>query len=60
MSAVTKEQFDAYEQVRESGATNMFDVRNVSALSGLDRDTIMTIMMNYAELAGKYKQDAGR
>lgn len=52
---ITKEEFDAYEAVRESGVTNMFDVSRVERLSGLDRKTIITIMDNYTELAKKYK-----
>jgi hypothetical protein len=38
---ITKEQFQAYESVRQSGVTNMFDVRTVGMLSGLDRPTIL-------------------
>lgn len=54
MAEVTKEQFDRYEEVRVGGRTNMFDVRNVELLSGLDRKTIYLIMDNYRELADKY------
>ena len=51
---ITKEQFEAYKDVQYSGVTNMFDVRTVSELSGLDRATIMKIMSEYPELASKY------
>ena len=37
-----------------SGVTNMFDVRTVEYLSGLDRDTIFAIMKQYSELMIKY------
>ncbi len=47
---ITAKQFHAYEKVRTSGKTNMFDVRTVSALSGLSRETIKAIMESYAEL----------
>ena len=51
---ITQEQFEAYVDVQMSGVTNMFDVRTVSSLSGLDRDQITTIMSNYGELEEKY------
>ena len=56
MTEITEEQFEAYEDVRESGVTNMFDVRTVSELSGLDREEIMTIMKGYSELKEKYDE----
>lgn len=52
---VTADDFQAYEQVRQSGATNMWDTRNVEELSGLDRNKIKDIMKNY----GKYKNQFG-
>ena len=47
---ISKEDFEAYEKVRESGVTNMFDVKTVSQISGLERDTIIEIMKNYSDL----------
>ena len=47
---ITQEQFESYVDVQESGVTNMFDVRTVSAHSGLDKQEIMYIMKNYSEL----------
>lgn len=52
--SISKEDFQDYEDVRASGATNMFDVRTVEMLSGLPREKIMTIMKNYGELNKKY------
>ena len=52
--SITQEEFDAYEDVRQSGVTNMFNVSVVSDYSGLSRDKIMTIMSNYKTLADKY------
>ena len=46
--------FIKYEDVRQSGVTNMFDVRNVTALTGLNKEEIMYIMQNYSELKDKY------
>lgn len=51
---ITKEQFEAYEAVRESGITNMFDVNVVSALSGLSRDEIVAVMKQYSDLCEKF------
>jgi len=51
---ITKEQFAYYEEVRQSGETNMFDVRTVSTLSGLERSVIYEIMKNYVKLCEKY------
>ena len=56
MTEITKEQFEAYVNVQESGVTNMFDVRTVSDLSGLDKQEIMTIMKSYGELKEKYDE----
>ena len=53
---ITKEKFEAYVDVQESGVTNMFDVRTVGMLSGLDREEIMAIMQNYNNLKEKYNE----
>ena len=54
---ITKEQFEAYESVRASGVTNMFNVKVVEAISGLDRATIFKIMDNYTKLNKKYTKE---
>tara|TARA_R100001463_G_scaffold86108_1_gene141042 strand:+ start:609 stop:776 length:168 start_codon:yes stop_codon:yes gene_type:complete len=51
---ITQDEFDAYEDVRQSGITNMFDVSTVSDYSGLSRDKIMAIMKAYKTLYDKY------
>lgn len=51
---ITQSQFRSYEAVRRSGVTNMFDVRTVSAYSGLERAEILHIMKHYSELKEKY------
>ena len=56
MEKITKEQFGAYVDVQESGVTNMFDVRTVQSLSGLEKEQIMTIMTHYGELKDKYDE----
>lgn len=57
---ITKEKFDAYESVRRSGVTNMFDVRMVQSLSGLNKEEIFYIMKNYNELMEKFGDKDGR
>ena len=53
---ITKENFEAYVDVQESGITNMFDVRMAQSLSGLEKEQIMTIMQHYGELKDKYDE----
>ena len=56
MTEITKEQFEAYVDVQMSGVTNMFDVKTVGELSGLEKEEIMTIMKSYGELKDKYDE----
>jgi len=51
---ITKEQFTAYVRVQNSGVTNMFDLRNVTSLTGLDKNQCIAIMEQYSELVKKY------
>ena len=51
---ITKEQFTAYVRVQNSGVTNMFDIRNVTALTGLSKEQCIAIMEQYSELDKKY------
>ena len=54
MEEITKKEFEAYEAVRVSGITNMFDVRVVQKWSGLSREKIIAIMKSYSKLTEKY------
>jgi len=54
MEEITKEQFEAYIDVQMSGVTNMFDVKTVGRLSGLEKEQIMKIMTDYGTLKEKY------
>ena len=56
MTEITKEQFEAYVDVQMSGVTNMFDVKTVGRLSGLEKEQIMEIMKNYGTLKDKYDE----
>jgi len=51
---ITRGLFELYEDVRESGVTNMFDVRCVCELSGLERAEVLMIMKNYSEYAKQF------
>jgi hypothetical protein len=51
---ITKEEFWAYEEIRRSGVTNMFDIVAVSRLSGLDRKTVLEIHKHYSALKAEY------
>ena len=50
-------EFEAYEEVRTSGVTNMFDVAKVEELSGLSREKIVAIMKGYNELKEVYDEN---
>jgi len=56
MDNITEEQFNAFEEVRESGMTNMFDVPAVIELAGgvLNKKEVHTIMDNYTKLYNKF------
>lgn len=53
----TKEQFESYVAVRNSGLTNMFDIRTVCALSDeiLTKENCLYIMKHFTELAEEYE-----
>ena len=51
---ITQDDFNAYEDVRQSGVTNMFNVAVVSDYSGLNRAKIIAIMANYKALYERY------
>ena len=51
---ITQDEFVAYEDVRQSGVTNMINVSVVSDYSGLSREKIIDIMSNYEILSIKY------
>ena len=56
MENITKEEFKAYEEVRVSGVTNMWNVKLVEKLSSLSEEKILSIMKNYTELMEKYPE----
>jgi len=54
LEEITEDDFQQYEDVRQSGVTNMFMVTTVIQLSGLTKQQILCIMENYSELCKKY------
>lgn len=56
-SKPTKEQFKEYVAIRDSGVTNMFDVKFITNISvtGLDKPTCIYIMEHFGELAKEYE-----
>ena len=54
MNEVTAYEFAQYETCRASGVTNMFDITNVMSITGLSKQTIVTIISNYSALYNKY------
>ena len=51
---ITRDEFEAYEDVRASGVTNMYAVDLVCDISGLDREQCFYIMKHYSELVEQY------
>lgn len=53
----TKEQFEEYVSIRDSGVTNMFDVKFIEALSwtGLNKPICLYIMEHFVDLATEYE-----
>jgi len=54
---ITKKKIQVYEDVRQSGLTNMFDIKSVIALSRelLTKADCIDIMQNYSTYIEKYK-----
>ena len=50
---ITKEDFDAFENIRTYGEWNMFDPIAIEA-SGLDKKVYKSIINKYSELKEKY------
>ena len=57
MEKPTKEQFEAYVDVQQSGVTNMWDIDYVIELAPepLTKENCFYIMKHYSELKEEYK-----
>jgi hypothetical protein len=51
---ITKDMVQAYEDVRQSGETNMFMISTVCSLSGLERTEVTEIMKNYDKYVSEF------
>ena len=51
---ITKEAFEAYEEVRISGVTNMWDTALVCDLADISKDMCHAVMRDYEKLMAKY------
>jgi len=51
---ITKEEMEVYENCRQSGIANMFNIKRVEELTGLSKEKILYIMKHYSELIEKY------
>ena len=53
---ITEDQFQAFEEVRESGVTNMWDIRRVVEESDgwLTRGDVVAIIKQYDQLVKEY------
>lgn len=52
---ITKEQFNEYVDIQNSGITNMCMISNVCDLTGLEKEEVLFIIKNYSDLKNKYK-----
>ena len=50
---IALEDFEAYEEIRQSGITNMMSP-DVQDLAGISKETHLAIMRHYTELCDKY------
>ena len=53
LGEITRDEFEEYEGVRQSGVVNMWDPR-AEELAGLDRETYLAVMHFYGELMALY------
>ena len=52
----TRDQFEEYVAIRDSGITNMFDIRFIESISltGLNKSICLYIMNHFSELGEEY------
>lgn len=51
---ITKEKFLRYEDLRQSGITNMFAINEVKDWTGLNKNEVLEIMKEYSTLKERY------
>lgn len=50
----SKQDFDAYEALREQGSINMLDVKQGTMLTGLSEEKYVNIIRNYKQYKEQY------
>ena len=56
---ITKEEFQAYKKVQDSGMYNMF-TPDAARAAGLDKETFLVIIKNYSELKEKFENEENK
>ena len=59
MEDITKEAFQSFEKVRQSGVVNMYDAKTGCWISGLTKDEGLGVMENYDALNEKWPDVRG-
>ena len=54
MMICSKQDFDAYEALREQGFINMLDVKQGTMLTGLSKEKYISIIKNYKQYKEQY------
>lgn len=60
MMICSKQDFDAYEALREQGSINMLDVKQGTMLTGLSEEKYISIIKNYKQYKEQYYGDKQR
>jgi hypothetical protein len=55
MVQITREQFDKFEDVYESGMVNLDDTLNLATISGLDKEVVEQISGHYKIYLKKFR-----
>lgn len=58
VEGITEADVKAYEAVRRSGITNMWDVKTVGEITGMPKDKLIKIMENYGALSDAFLSQA--
>ena len=53
---ITKDEFKSYEELRQKGLFNMFDLKNVWDYLIMSKERVLKIMKNYKELSLKFNE----
>lgn len=55
--SITKEKFEKYMRVRNSGITNMMDIVSVKQLTGFTEDEVFEVWNNYNKFKKEFSED---